>query len=165
MKKLLCVLCFLFLCSCSTDTGDKERITILENESNVAYSESQNVLAPRVCLENQKEEQSNEPFLVAFDVNDGLKSIVEKDSNVSIDSRNLLNDRGADIASLPPDGKSFCIGTTFSLTRLVAQNELEKMVTQGGLKVSVTELDGGVISSYIIEEFVIGNPDGSIVEP
>lgn len=165
MKKLVCVLPILLLFGCSNDMEDEERITILEKETYVAYSDSQNVLAPRVCLENQQEEQSNEPFLVTFEVNGGLKSIVEKDSTISIDSRDLLNGSEGDISSLPPDGKSFCIGNTIALTKEVAQDELENMVAQGDLKVSVTEIDDEVISSYSIKEFVIGKPDGSIVKP
>lgn len=165
MKKLLCVLCFLLLCGCSPDTEYKERITILEKETNVAYSDIQNVLAPRVCLENHKEAKSNEPFLVTFEVTGELKSIVEKDSTISIDSRNLLKGRKEDISSLPPEGKSFCTGVTLPLTKKVAKNELENMITQGDLKVSVTKLDGEVTSSYTIKQFVIGKPDGSKVEP
>lgn len=165
MKKLVCVLPILLLFGCSNDMEGEERITILEKETYVAYSDSQNVLAPRVCLENQQEEQSNEPFLVTFEVNGGLKSIVEKDSTISIDSRDLLNGSEGDISSLPPDGKSFCIGNTIALTKEVAQDELENMVAQGDLKVSVTEIDDEVISSYSIKEFVIGKPDGSIVKP
>ena len=51
------------------------------------------------------------------------------------------------------------------LTKEVNQDELEKMVAQGDIKVSITELDGEVISSYTIKKFVIGKPDGSKVEP
>ncbi|MGG3915897.1 hypothetical protein [Rossellomorea vietnamensis] len=165
MKKVVCVLFILLLFGCSNDMEGKERITILKKETYVAYSDSQNVLAPRVCLENQNAEQSNEPFLVTFEVTGELKSIVEKDSTISIDSRNLLKGSKEDISSLPPDGKSFCTGVTLSLTKEVAKNELENMITQKYLKVSVTELDGEVISSYTIKKFVIGKPDGSIVEP
>jgi hypothetical protein len=164
MKKFASLLFILLLFGCSNDTEDKERITILENESHVAYSESQNLLAPWVCIENQQEEQSNEPFLMTFEVTDGLKSIVDKDSNVSIDSRNLFNGSEEDISSLPPDGKSFCTGNTLPLTKEVNQDELENMVTQGDIKVSITELDGEVISSYTIKEFVIGKPDGSKIK-
>lgn len=165
MKKVVCVLFSLLLFGCSNDIGDEERITILEKETNVAYSDSQNVLAPRVCLENHKEEKSNEPFLVTFEVTGELKSIVEEDSSITIDSRNLLNGSEGDISSLPPDGESFCTGITLPLTKEVAKEELENMITQEDLKVSVTELDGEVISSYTIKQFVIGKPDGSIVEP
>ncbi|KPL60992.1 hypothetical protein [Rossellomorea vietnamensis] len=165
MKKIVCVLFILLLFGCSNDMEQKERIKILEKETYVAYSDSQNVLAPRVCLENHKEAKSNEPFLVTFEVTGELKSIVEKDSNVTIDSRNLLKGSKEDISSLPPDGKSFCTGITLPLTKEVAQDELENMITQEDLKVSVTELDGEVISSYTIKQFVIGKPDGSIVEP
>lgn len=165
MKKVVCVLIILLLFGCSNDMGDKERITILENETYVVYSESQNVLAPRVCLENQQEEQSNEPFLVAFEVTGGLKPIVEKETNFSIDSRDLLSGSEGDISSLPPEGESLCTGITLPLTKEVAKDKLEDMITQGDLNVSVTELDGEVISSSIIKVFVIGMPDGSIVEP
>jgi hypothetical protein len=51
------------------------------------------------------------------------------------------------------------------LTKEVKQDELENMVDQGDIKVSITELDGEVISSYTIKKFVIGKPDGSRVKP
>ena len=81
MKKIASLFFVLLLFGCSNDTVNKERITILENKTDVAYSESQNLLAPSVCLENQQEEQSDEPFLVTFEVTEGLKSILEKDSD------------------------------------------------------------------------------------
>jgi hypothetical protein len=166
MKKKFAKLFFiLLLFGCSNDVENKERITILENKTNVAYSEGQNLLAPMVCLENQQEELSNEPFLVTFEVIEGLKSIVNSEDNVTIDSRNLLNGSEEDISSLPPDGKSFCVGNNLPLTKEVNQDELENMVDQGDIKVSITELDGEVISSYTIKKFVIGKPDGSRVKP
>ncbi len=164
MKKVASVLFILLLFGCSNGTAEKERLTILENESNIAYVESQNLLAPKVCLENQQERQSIEPFLVKFEITGDLKSVIDKDSNVSIDSRNLFNGSDGDISSLPPNGKSFCTGNNLTLTKGVSQNEVEQMITEGDMTVSVTELNGDVISSLTLKEFVIGKPDGSVFE-
>ena len=155
----------ILLFGCSNDMVDKERLTILENESNVAYVESQNLLAPKVCLENKQEKQSIEPFLVTLKVADELKSMVDRDSNISIDSRSLFNDSDEDISSLPPKGKPFCTGNNLKLTKEVSKKGLEKMITEGHIEVSVTELDGEVISSFTIKKFVVGKPDGSVVNP
>lgn len=165
LKKFVSALFILLLLGCSNNTIDKERLTILENESNVAYVESQNLLAPMVCLENQQEEQTIKPFIVKFEVNDELKSVVDKDFNTFIDSRNLLNGSDEDVIILLPDGKSFCTGNNLTLIKDVSQNELEKMIAEGDIEVAVTELDGEVISSFTIKEFVIGKPHGSVIKP
>ena len=78
MKKIASFFFVFLLFGCSNDTINKERITILKNETDVAYSESQNLLAPSVCLEIQQEEKSDEPFLVNFEVTEGLKSNLKR---------------------------------------------------------------------------------------
>lgn len=163
MKRILSVLFLVLLFGCSNETVDKERLTILEDDSNVAYVESENLLAPMVCLENQQNTKSVDPYLVTFELTDDLKTIVDTKSNISLDSRNLFdNDDGS---NLPQEEKSFCVGNNLPLTEEVNQDDLENFITEGNIKVSVTELNGDVISTYTLQKFVIGKLDGSVVSP
>lgn len=42
------------------------------------------------------------------------------------------------------------------LKKEVSQDDIEKMVTDKDVKVSKTELSGEVVSSYTLQEFVVG---------
>ncbi|CQR48246.1 hypothetical protein BN1058_02600 [Paraliobacillus sp. PM-2] len=163
MRRVLSILSLVLLFGCSNETVDKERLTIHEDESSVAYVESENLLAPRVCLENQQKTQSVDPYLITFELTDDLKTIVDKTSNVSLDSRNLFNNDGD--SNSPRKEKSFCVGTNLPLKEEVNQDKLDNLITEGNIKVSVTELNGDVIFTYTLQKFVIGKPDGSVVSP
>ncbi|SDQ81157.1 hypothetical protein [Virgibacillus salinus] len=162
---LMLLLTTILLFGCSNDTVVKERLTILGNESKVIYPEEVlddfNALATQVCIEiNQKDKSSIAPFLVTFEIKDELNSIVDESSSVlELDSRDITN------AGKTPEGNTFCTGNTLMLKKEVSKDDIEGMVTDKDVKVSITELSGEVISSYTLQEFVIGKADGTVVKP
>jgi len=168
IKGTLILLLTILLFGCSNDTVEEERITILEDESKVIYPKEapKDFLATQVCMKNnEKEKSSIDPYLVTFEIKNELKSIVDESSSLlELDSRDITN-TGDNMTNLPTEGDTYCTGNTLMLKKDVIQDDLEKMVTDGDVKVSITELNGDVISSYSLQEFVIGKPDGSVVKP
>ncbi|QHE51600.1 hypothetical protein [Pontibacillus sp. HMF3514] len=168
---LILLITTILVFGCSNHTVDKERLTILRNESKVIYPEEVpenfNALATQVCIENnQKGKASIDPFLVTFEIKDKLHSIVDESSSaLELDSRYITNAGKEKITNLPPEGDTLCTGNTLMLKKEVSQDDLEKMVNDGDVKVSITELNGDVITSYTLQEFVIGKPDGSVIKP
>ncbi len=172
--KVLTLMLFLttiLLFGCSNETVDKARLTILGNESKVIYPEEVpddfNAVATQVCIENnQKDQTSIAPFLVTFEIKDELNSILDESSSVlELDSRDITNAGKKKITNLPPEGNTICAGNTLMLTNEVSQDDIERMVTDKDVKVSITELSGEVIASYTLQEFVIGKADGTVVKP
>ncbi|MFG6117609.1 hypothetical protein ACGTN9_20880 [Halobacillus sp. MO56] len=159
--KILSLLTLILLLGCSDNVDEQKKISIQEDESFVAYvnEEDNKLLAPTVWLEYDHQGTSA-PFLITLELTDELKSIVDKDYKVTFDSRDIFNSN-EDFK----DQDSFFVGNNLFLKKSVNQDELKKMITKGAIKVSITELNGDVITSSLLQKFVIGQPDGSLVNP
>lgn len=162
MKKMPLILFIIFLVSCDANTIDKERLSISENDSYIAYvaEPEMNALVPTVNLTYNFPEKDLEPFLVEFEVvSDELKPHVT--INKSIDSRNAVDEKLKDQVQ---SGEKFYLGASFPLKNKITADKLKKMNGKENMKITVTELDGDIITSGIITNFYIGKRDGTLVE-
>ncbi|MEC3883052.1 hypothetical protein VKA52_04810 [Halobacillus sp. HZG1] len=159
--KILGLLILILLLGCSDNLDEQTRVSIQEDESYVAYVKEEGIhlLAPTVWLEHDHQETS-EPFLVTFELSDELQSVLNEDYKVTFDSQDIFKGN--------PDFKNqdtFFVGNNLTLKKSVSQEALRKMVSNGDIKVLVTELNGDVITSIRLQKLLIGQPDGSVVKP
>ncbi|RDI39140.1 hypothetical protein [Falsibacillus pallidus] len=156
MKKLaLLLLVGCLITGCSQKDSKDERLSIMQSGSHVAIVEGEGLLAPRVCIQNnQQEKKTLEPFLISFDVSDKLKPFIKENYMQTLDSRNMVNEKDTDFSEAPPKGKTFCTGITMELKDLNSK-EMKKMIEDGAIKASITELNGDVITSYSLTSPII----------
>ncbi|MFC7063370.1 hypothetical protein [Halobacillus seohaensis] len=163
--KNLSIFVLLLLFGCNGEAAETERISILKEESNVAFVEELHILAPKVCMQNNVQDQESiEPFLIDIEVTGELKGLVDEKWNETMDSRNMLQDDES-LGKFETNGEPFCTSNNLELNEEITQDEVEKMVTDGGIKVSLTEQDGEVIVTAPLTDFVLGQPDGSVEKP
>lgn len=159
---LLClgIIALMLLIGCSEKAVDSKRISILEEKSSVVYVESHNLIVPTVFLKNNRPgEQSIDHFFITFDVKAELEPLIKQGYKTSIDSRNL------DLTDLLSERNNFYTGVNLVIEGKISRNDLEKMIQEGNIIVSIIEPNGDVVTSLSLEKFVIGKPDGSVVEP
>ncbi|KAB8138090.1 hypothetical protein F9U64_06495 [Gracilibacillus oryzae] len=161
MRKLPVLIFIILLFGCSNEMADKERLTIIEDKSRMVYIESEDILAPQVCLENQQNKETVKPYLVTFELTKDLEAIVDQSYYEPIDSRSIFNGE----INFPADVPFFCTGSNFIVTEEVTRNNLEAMMKEGAFTAIITELNGDVITSLPIEKLMIGKPEGTEVKP
>ncbi|MBA2176262.1 hypothetical protein H0266_15295 [Halobacillus locisalis] len=158
MRFLLCSLVFLLIVACENGEEEPSRISMIEKESNIAYVEELSLIAPKVCMENNLDGESLEPFLVDIKVEGELRTFVDHASNVTLDSRNFL--QGVEDGSEPTD--YFCTGNNLKIKKDISGDKLQEFIRDGSVQVEMTELDGTMIEKKPLTEFRLGKLDGSI---
>lgn len=159
--KILGILTLILLIGCSDTLDEQTRVSIQEDESYVAYVKEEDIhlLAPTVWLEHDHQETS-EPFLVTFELSDELQSVLDEDYKVTFDSQDIFKGNQE-----LKNQDTFFVGNNLALKKSVNKENLRKMLSNGDIKVLLTELNGDVITSIRLQKLVIGQPDGSVVKP
>ncbi|RWZ58620.1 hypothetical protein EQV77_06545 [Halobacillus fulvus] len=152
-KRLLTILCLVVLVACSDKVEQEESIQVVESESQVVYVQELGVIAPSVCMETDTSDPDS--FLIDIQVMGELEEWVDPSSNRTIDSRDVLQAQNV-------DGRFFCTGNNLQLTKELTENELEQWIREGNLRVSLTDMNGELITEQALTDFKVGNLDGSV---